>query len=88
MEQWEHMMVVAMVSGHPQFVTFPANAAAADAGEPSASSTINLLNELGSQGWQLVSADSSDDRRTGTYWLKRRVLEQTEHEPGGWVTSV
>jgi hypothetical protein len=75
MEQWEHMLVSAVVGGNPQFITTPATAAAHEAGQPSASSTINLLNELGEEGWQLVNANPSDDFRTGRYWLKRQREE-------------
>jgi hypothetical protein len=87
MEQWEHMLVSAVAGHNAQFITFPASGAASENGQPSASSTINLLNQLGEEGWQLVSASPSDDFRTGKYWLKRLVPEPRE-VGGSWVASV
>jgi len=82
-------MVVAMVGPNAQFVTFPSTEAAHEAGQPSASSLMALLNELGGQGWQLVSAAPADDMRSGRYWLKRQVVQEVDYQPGGgWVDSV
>jgi hypothetical protein len=88
MEQWEHMLVSAVAGGNAQFIAFPATAAVADAGQPSAGSTINVLNELGVQGWQLVSASPDADFRTGRYWLKRRIDEVSSDGSSagqGWI---
>jgi hypothetical protein len=81
-EQWEHMLVSAIGSLNPA-VHHLSTDEANHAGQPSASSTTNLLNELGEKGWQLVHAAPSDDLRTGRYWLKRRVVPVVDYEPGG-----
>lgn len=37
--------------------------------------TLPLINNLGSDGWELVSVDreQAGDTRAWTYWLKRRI---------------
>jgi hypothetical protein len=86
MERWETLLVRAEAGHNPQFVLVPPQPGIDAMQQPGYDTTVTLLNQLGEQGWQLVSADMSDNRaRTGVYWLSRRA-----HEPSGgsWATSV
>ncbi|PRY37184.1 hypothetical protein LY71_12449 [Geodermatophilus tzadiensis] len=88
MERWETLLVRAEAGHNAQFVLLPSQPDVDGMQTPNYASTVALLNQLGQQGWRLVSADMSDNRaRTGVYWLSRRVPEPPQ-AGGGWVASV
>ena len=87
MERWETLLVRAEAGHFPQFVLVPPQPDVDTSQQPTYDSTVSVLNQLGEQGWRLVSADMSDSRaRTGVYWLSRRVPEPPAG--GGWVSGV
>ena len=68
MEQWEHAVIRALNSGPaPEFVVDHKLRDLVGNQQPSWDNTVALLNSLGGDGWQLVSADDvGADGRTGT----------------------
>ncbi|TFV89813.1 hypothetical protein [Blastococcus sp. CT_GayMR16] len=85
MEPWETLLVRAEAGHNPQFVLLPSQPNLATMVAPNYDTTVALLNQLGEQGWRLVSADMSDNRaRTGVYWLTRPKPQSG----GSWAASV
>lgn len=70
MEQWEHMVVrVVSGGGGPEMVLTPYRPNLRNDLRPAGiENVIAVLDELGEEGWQLVTVD----RDSATYWLKRR----------------
>jgi hypothetical protein len=77
MEQWEHVAVEGFVGDDQKLVMIEAGGkiTVLDAEEASTGRALTTLNELGSNGWQLVSTETHEfkDGRGRTYWLRRLV---------------
>jgi hypothetical protein len=87
MEQWEHMVLEAVIELHRDRITAVApdgRLIDVDSGDPSIGRLVQALNELGQQGWAMVSKEThrTEQRRTETFWLRRPAPPQ-----GGWASS-
>lgn len=68
MEQWKHLRLSVENGGSVrQYVLVPYQPDI-DLPRVTDEHTVQVLNDLGFEGWQLVSADTASD----IYWLKRR----------------
>ncbi|TFV49532.1 hypothetical protein [Blastococcus sp. TF02A-35] len=71
MEQWEHLLVRVVPlpgGGGRQYVLSPMQSdLQANLHNVGPDHTVALLDELGEDGWELLSVDVASD----TYWLKR-----------------
>ncbi|MGX5653249.1 hypothetical protein ACWKWC_00550 [Geodermatophilus nigrescens] len=76
METWEYLLIRVQTSGNAQYVLEPyqrdLDANLQNVGD---SHTVALFDELGRNGWELVSVDESGD---GRYWMKRLVLAELD----------
>ncbi|MCU1613132.1 MAG: hypothetical protein JWO98_672 [Frankiales bacterium] len=81
MEQWEHMVLESVVTLTPPHgdgitaVTPDGQFIDIDSGDPSTGRLVQALNELGQQGWAMVTKEThrTERRRTETFWLKRQA---------------
>lgn len=95
MEQWEHMVLEFVVTLAPPHgdritaVTPDGEFVDIDTGDPTTGRLVQALNELGQQGWAMVTkeTDETERRRTQTFWL-RRPAPQPPKAGGSWATSV
>jgi hypothetical protein len=75
-ERWEYMFVLAVEmdrAARLSTVSPRGEMAVVDDKQANQGRTLALLNELGQQGWQLVSLDHTTAKQSTsrTYWLKR-----------------
>jgi hypothetical protein len=90
MEQWEHMVIQAQTSAaSKQLVAYMPDGQqlTLDVEDVGVRRVTEALNDLGRQGWQLVSTDitaGSSGHGLAGYYLKRQRTESG----GGWATSV
>jgi hypothetical protein len=79
MEKWEHMLVATEKSGNvSQLVAVGATGTRQTVHSTGAVAVLTLLDELGREGWQLVSVDD------GIHWLKRQLPDRPG---GGWIAG-
>jgi hypothetical protein len=94
MEQWEHMVLQSVVTLAPPHgdritaVTPDGEFVDIDSGDPTTGRLVQAPNELGQQGWAMVTKETDEtERRTHTFWL-RRPAPQPPKAGGSWATSV
>ncbi|SNR98637.1 hypothetical protein [Blastococcus mobilis] len=77
MERWKHLRLTVEDSG-PNGQQYVLNPWQPDIELPRVTPghTVQIVNDLGFEGWQLVSADAATD----TYWMKRRVVEPASEQ--------
>jgi hypothetical protein len=70
MDTWEYLLVRIVAGGlGREYVLEPRQEVDANLQNPSVSQTIAVLDDLGNQGWELVTAEPGGE----TFWLKRQV---------------
>lgn len=76
METWEYLLIEIQLGGNAQYVLEPQQRDLhADLGSVGDRETVALFDELGRQGWELVSVDES---KAGRYWLKRLTAAELD----------
>lgn len=74
MDRWEYLLIRVdrADAGGPRYVVDPRQPSVENhLDNVGPSHTVALLDELGQDGWELVTVDIAAD----TYWLKKRVAE-------------
>jgi len=88
MEQWEAMLVRVIkkdaVTGLSQISTIEAdgNTRVIDNENASVNRAMQVLAELGREGWQLVTIENNQEQAVRLFWLKRRLIPQVDYQPG------
>jgi len=90
MEKWQHAVLETLHTQHSKQLSTitPLGGAFLDFEDISPKRVVQALNELGEEGWQLISTDSGtrdDGTRYTTYYLKRPAPTETG---GGWGTGL
>lgn len=85
-QQWEVLLVkvVTTTDGRPEISTIgpDGQTRVVDSESASINRGLEVLADLGREGWQLVSTEAHDKARV--FWMKRQVFPSG----GGWATGV